>query len=92
MPRKPMAASEPIWTVSRATDGNKNTNTNDSQYRITMQLSSRPSARNATDECRGRVVLRACVDCVVAMSVCPQNILPINGAGAPSEAHYQIPG
>jgi uncharacterized protein len=29
----------------------------------------------------------------VAMSACPQDILPINGrAGRPTEAHYQIIG
>ena len=39
------------------------------------------------------VVLRAAVDCVVAMSACPQDILPINGREAsPTEAHYQILG
>lgn len=39
------------------------------------------------------VVLRACMDCVVAMSACPQDILPINGRQrAPTEAHYQILG
>jgi uncharacterized protein YcgI (DUF1989 family) len=37
------------------------------------------------------VVLRAAVDCYVAMSACPQDILPINGAGrSPTEAHYEI--
>jgi uncharacterized protein YcgI (DUF1989 family) len=37
------------------------------------------------------VVLRARMDCVVAMSACPQDILPINGvSGSPTEAHYQI--
>jgi uncharacterized protein YcgI (DUF1989 family) len=35
------------------------------------------------------VVLRAQIDCVVAMSACPQDILPIN-KGRPVEAHYQI--
>ncbi len=39
------------------------------------------------------VLLRARMDCVVAMSACPQDILPINGrAGQPTEAHYQIVG
>ncbi len=39
------------------------------------------------------VVLRAEMDCVVAMSACPQDILPINGeAREPTEAHYQILG
>jgi uncharacterized protein YcgI (DUF1989 family) len=39
------------------------------------------------------VVLRAVMDCVVAMSACPQDILPINGRQrAPTEAHYQILG
>ncbi len=37
------------------------------------------------------VVLRAQMDCVVAMSACPQDILPINGRQrAPTEAHYQV--
>lgn len=37
------------------------------------------------------VVFRAEMDCVVAMSACPQDILPINGAlRDPTEAHYQI--
>jgi uncharacterized protein len=35
------------------------------------------------------VVLRAQMDCIVAMSACPQDILPIN-KGKPVEAHYQI--
>ncbi|SEL03587.1 hypothetical protein SAMN05443999_103155 [Roseovarius azorensis] len=39
------------------------------------------------------VVLRAAMDCVVAMSACPQDILPINGASlAPTEAHFEIIG
>jgi uncharacterized protein len=38
-----------------------------------------------------RVVLRAVMDCIVVMSACPQDILPINGAAlAPTEAHYRI--
>lgn len=37
------------------------------------------------------VVLRAAMDCVVAMSTCPQDILPINGAQCtPTEVHYRI--
>jgi len=37
------------------------------------------------------VVLRAELDCIVAMSACPQDILPINGRDRqPTEAHYQI--
>ena len=39
------------------------------------------------------VVLRAEMDCIVAMSACPQDILPINGAlRQPTEAHYLILG
>ncbi|MFQ5959021.1 MAG: DUF1989 domain-containing protein [Alphaproteobacteria bacterium] len=39
------------------------------------------------------VVLKAEIDCVVAFSACPQDILPINGkAGKPTEAHFQIVG
>ena len=37
------------------------------------------------------VVLRARMDCIVAMSACPQDILPINGElRDPTEAHFQI--
>ncbi len=37
------------------------------------------------------VTLRAEIDCVVAFSACPQDILPINGkACRPTEAHFQI--
>ena len=35
------------------------------------------------------VVLRAVMDCIVAMSACPQDILPIN-KGKTVEAHYRI--
>ena len=39
------------------------------------------------------VVLKAEIDCVVAMSACPQDILPINGkTGNPTEAHFEIIG
>ena len=39
------------------------------------------------------VTLRAELDCIVAMSACPQDILPINGkTGRTTEAHYQIIG
>ena len=37
------------------------------------------------------VVLRAEVDCVVAFSACPQDMVPINGADCiPTEAHFQV--
>ncbi len=37
------------------------------------------------------VVLKAEMDCVVAMSACPQDILPINGkAGEPTNADFEI--
>jgi uncharacterized protein YcgI (DUF1989 family) len=35
------------------------------------------------------VVLKAEMDCIVAMSACPQDIIRIN-AGAPTEAHYEV--
>ncbi len=39
------------------------------------------------------VILRARMDCIVAMSACPQDILPINGAARrPTEAHFQLLG
>ncbi len=37
------------------------------------------------------VLLRAEIDCVVAFSACPQDLLPINGIGMrPTEAHFEI--
>ena len=37
------------------------------------------------------VVLRAHMDCVVAMSACPQDIVPINGAAcSPVEVHFRV--
>lgn len=37
------------------------------------------------------VVLRAEMDCVVAMSACPQDMVPINGADCtPTEAHFEV--
>ncbi len=37
------------------------------------------------------VVLRAEMDCVVAMSACPQDMLPINGVDQePTEAHFEV--
>jgi uncharacterized protein YcgI (DUF1989 family) len=39
------------------------------------------------------VTLRAAMDCIVVMSACPQDILPINGAACiPTEAHFEILG
>ena len=37
------------------------------------------------------VVLRAEMDCVIAFSACPQDVVPINGVACnPTEAHFQI--
>ena len=37
------------------------------------------------------VVLRAEMDCVVAFSACPQDMIPINGASmTPTEAHFEV--
>ena len=37
------------------------------------------------------VLLRAEIDCVVAFSACPQDIVPINGVDCiPTEAHFQV--
>lgn len=39
------------------------------------------------------VTLRAQMDCVVAFSACPQDMVPVNGAAmTPTAAHYQIIG
>ena len=38
-----------------------------------------------------RVVLRAVMDCIVVLSACPQDMVPINGADClPKEAHYRL--
>ena len=37
------------------------------------------------------ILLRSVMDCVIAFSACPQDMLPINGIDrAPTEAHFQI--
>ncbi|MBU2359968.1 MAG: urea carboxylase-associated family protein [Alphaproteobacteria bacterium] len=37
------------------------------------------------------VTLRAAIDCVVVMSTCPQDMIPINGANCkPTEVHYRL--
>ena len=39
----------------------------------------------------GHVLLRAEMDCYVAMSACPQDIVPINGqACSPVELHFEV--
>ncbi len=39
------------------------------------------------------VVLRAELDCILALSACPQDLVPINGANLrPTEAHFQLQG
>ncbi len=50
-------------------------------------LSFLPPACKAGDH----VLLRAEMDCVVAFSACPQDIVPINGISCtPTEAHFQV--
>jgi uncharacterized protein len=49
----------------------------------------RPPVSRAGDH----VVLRAELDCIVALSACPQDLVPINGEGrSPTEAHFQVLG
>lgn len=39
------------------------------------------------------VTLRAALDCVVVLSACPQDMVPINGAACePTEVHYEVLG
>ena len=39
----------------------------------------------------GYVTLRAEIDCIVAFSACPQDLLPINGVDMrPTEAHFEV--
>ena len=36
-------------------------------------------------------MLRAVIDCIVVMSTCPQDMIPINGAACqPTEVHYRL--
>src|SRR5581483_12367300 len=37
------------------------------------------------------IALRAAIDCIVVLSACPQDLVPINGAAMhPTEAHFEI--
>ena len=37
------------------------------------------------------LLLRAEMDCIIAFSACPQDIVPINGVDCvPTEAHFQV--
>jgi uncharacterized protein YcgI (DUF1989 family) len=37
------------------------------------------------------VTFRAAMDCIVAFSACPQDMLPVNGlAMRPTEAHFEV--
>jgi uncharacterized protein YcgI (DUF1989 family) len=37
------------------------------------------------------VRLRAAIDCIVVMSACPQDLIPINGKECtPVEVHYEV--
>ena len=37
------------------------------------------------------VILRAEMDCIVAFSACPQDMLPVNGLDMrPTEAHFEV--
>jgi len=42
---------------------------------------------------RSYIALRAEMDCILAFSACPQDMIPINGTGMrPTEAHFEIIG
>ena len=59
----------------------------DSSLKDLGRLSFQPPVCKAGDY----VLLRAEMDCVVAFSACPQDIVPINGRSCtPTEAHFQI--
>ncbi len=37
------------------------------------------------------VILRAAMDCIVVLSTCPQDMIPINGAACmPTEVHFRV--
>ena len=39
------------------------------------------------------MTLRALIDCIVVVSTCPQDMIPINGAACqPTEVHYRLIG
>ena len=51
------------------------------------EVSFKPPVSKAGDH----VTLRAEMDCVVAFSACPQDVVPINGVDCvPTEAHFQV--
>ena len=56
---------------------------------IPVGADGRTQWRETVSKAGDHVVLRAEMDAVVAMSACPQDILPVN-AGKPTKAHYQI--
>lgn len=56
-------------------------------WKLDGSLSFDPPVTRAGDS----VTFRAEMDCVVAMSACPQDILPVNGKSCqPTEAHFEI--
>jgi len=66
-------------------------------FNIFMNIAVRPDGRSlhtGPTECRPGdfVDLRAEMDCVVALSACPQDIVPIHGLGknVPRDAHYAV--
>ena len=66
-----------------------------SPLNLFMNIPWTPDGTLAFDAPRSKpgdyVVLRAEMDCVVAMSTCPQDKLPVNGANCtPTEVHFEI--
>ena len=66
-------------------------------FNIFMNIAVQPDGRSlltGPTPCRpgDSIVLRAEMDCIVAFSACPQDIVPIQGGGAntPRDAHFSI--
>jgi NAD(P)-dependent dehydrogenase (short-subunit alcohol dehydrogenase family) len=58
---------------------------------IPVQADGRVSFEPPLCKAGDYLVLRAEMDCVIAFSACPQDIVPINGlACTPTEAHFEI--
>jgi len=58
---------------------------------IPVQADGRVSFEPPVCKAGDYLVLRAEMDCVIAFSACPQDIVPINGlACTPTEAHFEI--
>ena len=58
---------------------------------IPMQADGQLSFESPVSQPGDYVVLRAEMDCIIAFSACPQDMVPMNGVDCtPTEAHFEI--